>query len=480
MVIVIDDFAVDSNTVQPKAKPVVPPVTPLYDDNTMYNATVYPGKQVSAPSAAEQPVAYQAPIWESAAQTYRDPASGLLWLDDGTPGGQWVSDAAYAAKKAPALPPLSPAEDSYDLYNNWLTDSDAYWQMHNPNKVEDLMTQWGYGSDWKPQPIYGGDSPAPSDPLLYGSRAALKFASDTTGAQWDPQKSHYAEGGAADRLQYSGDWLPILQREPQQPDPWATPYTSTMGGPPNTSGAIGYTNPLYVGGSSAPPISADDPLYPTEANMRRWVEEWPYYTPETRAMLANIAWYEGGVDIAASGGGAYWPNSKDMAANRITDETMVHELAHAYYDNVLTDPDMRKGFVQDLKRLAAETDPAYSWPATLAKDYYLPAIGDANAWDAGGEQHGGLWSAVMGNIYQLPPYMWKYYSGMFDTSKFGPGDTQFRTGSGYDQIPTTYGPPLPGSPASQVPVQSFGVYSEPTYRGMNVVPLQKAANVQAP
>ena len=104
MVIVIDDFAVDSNTVQPKAKPAVPPVTPLYDDNTMYNATVYPDKQVSAPSAAEQPVAYQAPIWESATQTYRDPESGLLWLDDGTPGGQWVSDAAYAAKKAHPAP----------------------------------------------------------------------------------------------------------------------------------------------------------------------------------------------------------------------------------------------------------------------------------------------------------------------------------------------------------------------------------------
>jgi len=160
VVIVIDDFAVDSNTVQPKAKPAVPPVTPLYDDNTMYNTTVYPGKQVSAPSAAEQPVVYQAPIWESATQTYRDPASGLLWLDDGTPGGQWVSDTAYAARKAPAPAPPPPVgqEDSYDFYSNpdWNTDSDAYWQTYNPGKVESLMTEWDWNLDSdRAQPIYG-------------------------------------------------------------------------------------------------------------------------------------------------------------------------------------------------------------------------------------------------------------------------------------------------------------------------------------
>ena len=148
MVIVIDDFAVDSNTVQPKAKPAVPPVTPLYDDNTMYNTTVYPGKQVSAPSAAEQPVAYQAPIWESATQTYRDPESGLLWLDDGTPGGQWVSDAAYAAKKVSAYaPPPIEHEDAYDFTSGPITDADAYSQIMNPYVVSDIRdsTRWPEG-----------------------------------------------------------------------------------------------------------------------------------------------------------------------------------------------------------------------------------------------------------------------------------------------------------------------------------------------
>lgn len=158
---IVTDFSSDTGYGRTSpAKSVLPPITPLYDDNAAYNATFYPDKQVSAPSAAVQPVAYQAPIWESATQTYRDPASGLLAVGSDQTGWRWVTDAEYAAMQpvmaqpsrapapvmAPAPPPVVPTEDAYDLRGENITDADAYWQMYNPGGWEDVSARW-YESD---------------------------------------------------------------------------------------------------------------------------------------------------------------------------------------------------------------------------------------------------------------------------------------------------------------------------------------------
>ena len=75
--------------------PVTPAPTPLdiYDYQQYSDPyTAVPGSQGYA-----APVAYQAPIWESATQTYRDPASGLLAVGSDQTGWRWVTDAEYAA-----------------------------------------------------------------------------------------------------------------------------------------------------------------------------------------------------------------------------------------------------------------------------------------------------------------------------------------------------------------------------------------------
>lgn len=497
MVIVIDDFAVDSNTVQPTKAPVVPPVTPLYDDNTMYNATVYPGQQVFAPSAAEQPVVYQSPMWEEASQTYRDPASGLLWLDDGTPGGQWVSDAEYsvlkpstvapyakplgavqlsAGKVSANLPGMSPLaippdygvpDDALNLdYSGpettlWsggsaqVSDQEAYTQLSNPYAWEDTTTPYSDADRTRLQTQYqmGPGTTGALMRLLGGSRVyPLQNVEDAIS-----KASH----GIVD---IAGEYTtqPLTRDQDYNREVMrakAESITAPLTGPGSFDNTylsdLAYNNPLYQGGPSRPAISADDLRYPTEARFREWLQNWPYYTPETREMLSQVMWEAGRVDVTAEGGGGYAPWDNNIHVNRIDDEPLVHELAHAYYKNdpVMSQKENRVEFVESLRRLATDPDPAYAWPAYLAKQYLAtideelgkgkPTYGNNDDWAIGGEQHGGLWSGVMGNIYQLPPYMRKFYAGMFDTTRFGPEDVGFRTGSGYEDAPVAYGPPLP-------------------------------------
>lgn len=426
------------------AKSVLPPITPLYDDNTAYNATFYPDKQVSAPSAAVQPVAYQAPIWESTTQTYRDPASGLLAVGSDQTGWRWVTDAEYAAMQpimvAPYSPPVGAVQVAAAKAISNLPGISFSALKPDYSAPEDLT--WGYPSATE-QTGWGTGVPQLSDQEAL-TALTNPYAWENTTAAWTDadiarvqQRYAMTEGIYAGVANVAGQHVPPFQRI----------ATTARDASEGVKGIL-----ASAGG---PGIAPSDPLYPSEENYRTWIEQWPYYTPETRAMLGQVQWAPDYVDINATGGGGYAPWDNTMYANRITDETMVHELAHAYYANVVQ-PGDRQEFLTNLQRLATETDPAYAWPSYLARTYYIPAIerslvteGTDSAW-IGGEEHGGLWSAVMGNIYQLPPYMWQYYSGMFDTSAFAPEQTWFRTGSGYDQMPIAYGPGIPGTPASKV------------------------------
>lgn len=497
--------------------PFVPAYGGVVDDNTAYNAVVNGAPPVMAkvtpppvPTVIDPVNAQKLPnIWDSRYQTWRDPNTNLLAIGSDATGWDWVTEDRYAVLKPPAVPAAAPPapvaqvssfagaqgnigptalpsggtladwanrgavnkaaekalssvmgedvlnvpwkdvpkfpvsaqpEDAYMFdYSGrtglpMVSDQDAYYQLTHPYAYEETLPRDNIAAT-RP-----GQSSYPWEQLGNATSAATDFASRTTGAKWDTG-TVAAAGGVAPEM------FPDWGRK-------AYPPNAQMGG-------FEYTNPLYAG-ASQPALSASDPLYPSEANYRTWLQNWPYYTPETRAMLSQVIWAKDRVEVGASGGGGYAPWDNTIHANRLDDEPLVHELAHAYYSNdpVMSQVENRKAFVDALRKLANETDPAYAWPAYLAKTYYLPAIDEelkkgaplVPGWDVGGEQHGGLWSGVMGNIYQLPSYMWDFYSGMFDTSRFTPEATQRRFGSGYKEAPLTYGPSNLAAPVNNVSV----------------------------
>mgnify|MGYP005858073021 CR=1 FL=1 len=115
------------------------------------------------------------------------------------------------------------------------------------------------------------------------------------------------------------------------------------------------------------------------------------------------------------GGGGWYPAENRVRLRTGQYEAAIHELAHAWWHT------RRRGqedeFIAAVQRLADERDPTYSRAAGLAHGYVY-GIPEQN-WQGmmpgrmDWEMFAGLASGVMGDIRLLPPYVRRYYEGLF-------------------------------------------------------------------
>lgn len=116
------------------------------------------------------------------------------------------------------------------------------------------------------------------------------------------------------------------------------------------------------------------------------------------------------------GGGFWHPDSQLVELFTAQEEAAIHEVAHAWWEELRRDERVRKEFLAAVIRLSQEKDSRYRDAATLAHIYEhgdpntgFPGMGD-NDW----ERYAGLASGVMGRLERLPEYIACFYEGLFD------------------------------------------------------------------
>lgn len=155
-------------------------------------------------------------------------------------------------------------------------------------------------------------------------------------------------------------------------------------------------------------------------------KEWAFseagFTPEAQKEFEEVTLK---VNRSVGGGGGWRPSSWSIELGSPSLETTIHEYAHAWYHN--RRDDLADDLVAATFKLAEETDPQYQRAADLARVYIN---GDPNTGfpgmktepgQGGGpnkewidwEIFAGLASGIMGDLNQLPPYMRKFYGGLF-------------------------------------------------------------------
>jgi len=114
-------------------------------------------------------------------------------------------------------------------------------------------------------------------------------------------------------------------------------------------------------------------------------------------------------------GGGYWhPDTQLVELFTAQEEAAIHEIAHAWWEEVRRDEGVRRQFLAAVVRLSREKDPRYRDAAKLAHVYEhgdpstgFPGMGD-NDW----ERYAGLASGVMGRLERLPEYVARFYEGL--------------------------------------------------------------------
>jgi hypothetical protein len=125
------------------------------------------------------------------------------------------------------------------------------------------------------------------------------------------------------------------------------------------------------------------------------------------------------------GGGLWWGDLRMVQVRGCQDEAAVHELAHAYWHDAREEGSNARDLMDAVVRLSEETDPRYARAQTLAHHYVhgIPTQPDPNSptgWWRGmlveendWEMFAGLASGVMGDIRLLPPYVRRFFAGLF-------------------------------------------------------------------
>jgi hypothetical protein len=113
-------------------------------------------------------------------------------------------------------------------------------------------------------------------------------------------------------------------------------------------------------------------------------------------------------------------------------EAAIHELTHAVWEGRRRDRLYRDAFVASVLRLAEDTDPRWERVRTLAR-HYVHGIAEQpgfeqgmllpeTEWGRGGgpqgewndwEMYAGLASGCMADLRLLPPYLRRFYEGLF-------------------------------------------------------------------
>jgi hypothetical protein len=131
-------------------------------------------------------------------------------------------------------------------------------------------------------------------------------------------------------------------------------------------------------------------------------------------------------DLSAEwGGGFWWGDQRLVQVRGAQDEAAIHELAHAYWHDAREEGNAARELMDAVVRLAKEPDPRYARAQGLAHHYVhgIPTqpdetsptgywrgmLVDENDW----EMFAGLASGVMGDMRLLPPYVRRFFAGLF-------------------------------------------------------------------
>lgn len=141
------------------------------------------------------------------------------------------------------------------------------------------------------------------------------------------------------------------------------------------------------------------------------------FTPEGAAYIRQHS-HIAVQDPHSTRGGGYWdPGRRLVFLYTAQDEANLHEHTHVWWHDHRLRPGQAEGMIAATVRLSSEYDPHYARAQRLAYDYVhgIPAQGWAgmlvehNDW----EMHAGLASGTMGDMRLLPPYVRRFYQGLF-------------------------------------------------------------------
>jgi hypothetical protein len=163
---------------------------------------------------------------------------------------------------------------------------------------------------------------------------------------------------------------------------------------------------------------------------RRWLdsflEEWPF-TESARELFRSIRFEA--ADLSQEHGGGFWfPETRTVQVRGAQAEALIHELAHAYWETARLKDSGAEQLVAAVQRLAKERDPRYRLAASLAGHYVhgirtQPDRNSPTGYWQGMRQPDGTWmdwemfaglaSGIMADVSLLPPYMRRFYEGLF-------------------------------------------------------------------
>jgi hypothetical protein len=134
---------------------------------------------------------------------------------------------------------------------------------------------------------------------------------------------------------------------------------------------------------------------------------------------------EAGDLSAAWGGGFWWGDQRLVQVRGAQDEAAVHELAHAFWHDARLEHNAAREIMDAVVRLSSEPDLRYARAQGLAHHYVhgIPTQPDPSSptgyWrgmlveENDWEMFAGLASGVMGDMRLLPPYVRRFYAGLF-------------------------------------------------------------------
>ncbi|MBX6341773.1 MAG: hypothetical protein IRY97_04895 [Thermomicrobiaceae bacterium] len=149
------------------------------------------------------------------------------------------------------------------------------------------------------------------------------------------------------------------------------------------------------------------------------------FTPQARALLRGTRLEVRDLSRPVGGGGWYGPRENRIVLSGVQAEACIHEFAHAWADlsGLYTErepggppwPTRNPRFRADVRRAAEEPDPRYGRVRFLARQYEYgdPSIGFPGMGENDAERYAGLASGVMADIHLMPPYVRRWYQGLF-------------------------------------------------------------------
>ena len=149
------------------------------------------------------------------------------------------------------------------------------------------------------------------------------------------------------------------------------------------------------------------------------------FTPGAVALLRTVPFTVKNLAAPVGGGGWYGPDGRRIELEGIQDEAALHELAHAwadltgFYRERAADgppwPILHRPFRAAVHRAADEPDPRYGRIQFLAHQYEYgdPSIGFPGMFENDPERFAGLASGTMGDLTLMPPYLARWYDGLF-------------------------------------------------------------------